>query len=621
MTQKSLEVLRTTFGFPGFRGHQEAAIEHLIGGGDALVLMPTGGGKSLCYQIPALVRPGVGIVVSPLIALMQNQVDALRELGVRAAFLNSTLTFGEARRVESQLLSGKLDLVYVAPERLVMPETVAMLHRASLALFAIDEAHCISQWGHDFRPDYMQLALLQQEFPNVPRIALTATADERTRQEIVERLRLKNSRVFVSSFDRPNIQYRIATKQQPKEQLHAFLEGEHPGDAGIVYCLTRKSVETVAAWLVKEGHKAVPYHAGLSAETRGRHLRRFLQEDGVIVVATIAFGMGIDKPDVRFVAHLDLPKNIEAYYQETGRAGRDGLPSTAWMTYGIQDVIMLRQMLDNSTSDAAHKRVEHQKLQAMLGLCEVTTCRRQVLLTYFGEPLAKPCGNCDTCLVKVPTWDGTIAAQKALSCIYRTNQRFGVNYLIDVLLGKATERVKSFHHDQVSTFGVGKEHGEAVWRSVFRQLIAKGFVKVDDYGSLQLLDTAAPLLRGLERLHLRSDVVLNLASNSSKWRGRSKKTRSGATSRDVKRTNKIEGEAGALFAALSKYRHQMAKAQNLPPYCVFHNSTLEEMARIIPDSLPALRCIAGVGDAKLTKYGAGFLKVIEDWRRESAVCP
>ena len=600
-----LDVLRTTFGYGEFRGHQEEAIAHVVGGGDALVLMPTGGGKSLCFQIPALVREGTGIVVSPLIALMQNQVDRLRELGVRAAFLNSTLTGREAGRVEADLLRGDLDLLYVAPERLTMEPTLDLLKRAKLSLFAVDEAHCISQWGHDFRKDYLQLSLLSDHFPDVPRIALTATADERTREEIVERLKLRNGRVFVSSFNRPNIQYRVTPKVQAREQLLAFIEEEHADDAGIVYCLSRNSVEQVAAFLEGKGKRAVPYHAGLSAKMRERHLNMFLREEGVIVVATIAFGMGIDKPDVRFVAHLDLPKNIEAYYQETGRAGRDGDPATAWMAYGIQDAIMLRQMAGSSTGSDAFKRVELQKIQAMLGYCEVTSCRRQSLLRYFGEIYAQNCCNCDCCLTPVDTYDATVPAQKALSCVYRTGQRFGVGHLIDVLTGKPTEKVTKFHHDAVSTYGVGADLDERVWRSVFRQLIARGLLKVDDYGSLALQESARPLLRGEETLNLRHEVLEEPRKRARKER-RVRKGK-GATREDIP----LDDVATQLYRALAAHRMTLAKAQSLPSYCIFNNATLAEMAKLRPRSLADLRAVSGVGEAKLAKYGDGFLRVIK----------
>jgi ATP-dependent DNA helicase RecQ len=464
MLKHARKTLRDTFGYDSFRPGQEDVIGHLLGGGDALVLMPTGGGKSLCYQIPAIVREGTGVVVSPLIALMQDQVAALRQAGVRAAFLNSTLAPQEARAIERELLDGSLDLLYVAPERLMTERHLDLLSRARLALFAIDEAHCVSQWGHDFRPEYLQLSALHERFPQVPRVALTATADPPTRREIVERLALDRARSFIGGFDRPNIRYRIVEKRSSREQLLRFLDAEHPGDAGIVYCLSRRKVDDVARWLGEQGRKALPYHAGLDKSVRQRNQESFLREDGVIVVATIAFGMGIDKPDVRFVAHLDLPKSLEAYYQETGRAGRDGLPANAWMAYGLQDVILLRRMLEASEADDKHKRVERQRLEAMLGFCEITTCRRRTLLGYFADPPDEPCGNCDTCLEPVDTWDGTTAAQQALSCVYRTGQRFGVQYLSDVLRGKANERLRRFGHDRLPTFGVGVDLDRGRWR-------------------------------------------------------------------------------------------------------------------------------------------------------------
>jgi len=595
---RARSILSTTFGFDQFRGHQAAAIEHVMGGGDALVLMPTGGGKSLCYQVPALVLNGTGVVISPLIALMQNQVDRLRELGVRAEFLNSTLTGRQTAAVQARLLAGAVDLLYLAPERLLMPETIALLHQLNLVLFAVDEAHCISQWGHDFRKDYLELSKLVQEFPQVPRLALTATADERTRAEIVARLGLKNCRVFVSSFNRPNIQYRIAEKIKAKEQLLTFLEEEHPQDAGIVYCLSRANVEGVAAWLTQKGRIALPYHAGLPAATRAAHLNSFLRDDGVIVVATIAFGMGIDKPDVRFVAHLDLPRNLEAYYQETGRAGRDGQAADAWMVYGMRDVVMLRQMLSDSSAADAYKRIEYQKIQAMLGFCEGTACRRQMLLQYFGESLTQPCGNCDTCLAPVASWDATIATQMALSCIYRTGQRFGVGHLIDVLVGRSSERIQALRHDQVTTFGIGKEHGEATWRSVFRQIIALGLVRVDDYGSLQLHASASDLLRGGKSLQLRRERPVTPAKR--------RKRRPASTLPAGPRPRLDQG----LREDLGRHRLQLARSQNLPPYCIFQNATLDEIARLRPDSLAALRRVSGVGDVKLAKYGEGFLNII-----------
>ncbi|NOQ64040.1 MAG: DNA helicase RecQ, partial [Methyloprofundus sp.] len=500
------EVLQAVFGYEGFRGQQAEIIEQLITGKSATVLMPTGGGKSLCYQIPAMVREGVGIVISPLIALMEDQVNALHQLGVNAAFLNSSLSYEQAQLTEQQLLRGEIDLLYVAPERLTLERTLQFFGRLKISLFAIDEAHCVSQWGHDFRADYLQLSLLAERFPTIPRIALTATADQRTREEIISRLSLTDSRLFISGFDRPNIKYRIVQKQNPRQQLLSFIRAEHNGDAGIVYCLSRKKVEATAKFLQEKGVDAYPYHAGLTHQIRKNHQHKFLMSEGIVIVATVAFGMGIDKPNVRFVAHLDLPKSIEGYYQETGRAGRDGEPANAWMSYGLQDVIMLRQMLQGSDADETHKRVELHKLDAMLGLCEQVSCRREVLLKYFGETDTKPCGNCDTCLEPVETWDGTIAAQQALSCIYRTEQRFGVNYLLDVLLGKENDRIKSFGHDKQSTFGIGKELNDSQWRSVFRQLVVNGLVDVDyEYGALKLNGSCRPLLRGETEIHFRKD--------------------------------------------------------------------------------------------------------------------
>ncbi len=597
MSDTALHILRTTFGFDSFRPSQEPVIRHLIGGGDALVLMPTGGGKSLCYQIPALVRDGVGIVVSPLIALMQDQVNTLLQAGVRAAFLNSTLSPGESRAVEQRLLTGELDLLYMAPERLLSPATLALLEQAPIALFAIDEAHCVSQWGHDFRPEYIQLSILPERFPQVPRIALTATADEVTRRDIQQRLALQDGKLFVSGFDRPNICYRITEKRNPRQQLRHFLEG-HEGNAGIVYCLSRKKVEETAAWLTEQGWTALPYHAGLPADVRQRNQGRFLNEEGVIMVATIAFGMGIDKPDVRFVAHLDLPKSLESYYQETGRAGRDGLPADAWMVYGLQDVIMLRQMLESSQADDTHKRIERQKLEAMLGLCEVTTCRRQVLLAYFGDRLEQPCGNCDTCLEPPETWDGTEAARKALSCVYRTGQRFGVNYLIDILQGRENERICRFGHHRISTWGIGEELDTRQWRSVFRQLVARGYITVDigGHGSLRLTDRCRPLLRGEEQLSLRKDRIPEKRKPARK-----------------KAPRQPLGDADRLlWEALRALRKRLAEEQGVPPYVVFHDSTLLEMVELRPTTLAGLSAISGVGQHKLERYGERFVAVIRE---------
>lgn len=598
-------ILRDVFGYECFRPPQDAVIARLMDGEDALVLMPTGGGKSLCYQIPAMARPGVGIVVSPLIALMQDQVAALRQFGVRAAFLNSTLAGQEAAAVEGQLARGELDLLYVAPERLMTERFLALLERAPLALFAIDEAHCVSQWGHDFRPEYIQLAVLAERFGQVPRIALTATADEITRREIIERLHLQRAQVFISSFDRPNIRYRLAPRRSPREQLLRFIRDEHAGEAGIVYCMTRKRVESTAEWLRERGIDAIAYHAGMPAETRHAHLERFRSGEGVVVVATIAFGMGIDKPDVRFVAHLNLPKSIEAYYQETGRAGRDGLPADAWMVYGLDDVITLRQMLESSEADDTHKRVERHKLEAMLGFCEQTGCRRQSLLGYFGEAREEPCGNCDTCLSPPETWDATVPAQKALSAVYRTGQRFGVNYLIDVLLGKEDDRIQRFGHDRQSTFGIGGELNATEWRGVFRQLIARGLLAVDveGHGSLRLTEGARPVLTGSEALLLRKDV-------------RPAKAASGAARRE-RETIYFETDADrALWSALRELRRALADEQNVPPYVVFHDAALAEMVHRRPATAGDLLDINGVGQKKLEAYGADFLAVIREHETE-----
>ncbi len=594
--EKALQVLRETFGYPGFRAPQDQIIDTLVSGADALVLMPTGGGKSLCYQIPSLVRPGAGVVISPLIALMQDQVNALRQLGVRASYLNSTLASGQAFAVEQALCNGELDLLYIAPERLTQPRTLALLRQVPVALFAIDEAHCVSQWGHDFRSDYLQLSLLHEQFPDIPRIALTATADERTREEIIARLDLHSARRFICGFDRPNIQYRITQKSNGRQQLLRFLRNEHPSDAGIVYCLSRRKVEETAAWLAQQGFPALPYHAGLGAQVRQQHQDRFLREEGVIIVATIAFGMGIDKPDVRFVAHLDLPKSIEAYYQETGRAGRDGQPATAWMVYGVQDVIKLRQMMETSQGSETHKRVERYKLDAMLGLCEITSCRRHALLHYFGEQTPAECGNCDACLTPVETWDGTVAAQKALSCAYRTGQRFGVNHLIDVLLGKQTGKVQQFDHHLVSTFGVGRELNMTQWRSVFRQLVARGYLTVDmgGYGSLQLTAKCRAVLRGEECLSLRRD------------KGEEKTRKSGD------RATGLAAEDHPLWEALRACRKRMAEVQGVPPYVIFHDATLMQMVTLRPRNRAELSRISGVGRRKLDQYGEAFLQAIAE---------
>jgi len=592
------EVLQSVFGYQDFRGQQAEIIETVISGHHACVLMPTGGGKSLCYQVPAMVMSGVGIIISPLIALMEDQVNALHQLGVPAAYLNSTLQFDQVQQIEQQLLHGELDLLYIAPERLTSERTLQLFSRLNISLFAIDEAHCVSQWGHDFRADYLQLSLLAERFPNVPRIALTATADQRTREEIVQRLSLTDAPLYIGGFDRPNIRYQIVQKQNAQQQLLNFININHKGDAGIVYRLSRKKVDATAKWLQAKGIDALPYHAGLSNNIRQKHQHHFLMNDGVVIVATVAFGMGIDKPNVRFVAHLDLPKSIEGYYQETGRAGRDGAPASAWMTYGLQDVIMLRQMLQGSDADDKHKRVELHKLDAMLGLCEQVACRREVLLNYFGEKQAKPCGNCDTCLEPVETWDGTIAAQQALSCVYRTEQRFGVNYLIDVLRGKDNERIKSFAHDKQSTFGIGKEVSETQWRSVFRQLVVKGLVDVDfeGYGALKLNPSCRPLLRGETNIQFRKDLA--------KEKGKKSKQNSG----EFLRQSDV-----LLWEQLRSKRRELADGQDVPPYIIFSDATLTEMVKRAPLNHQQFARISGVGERKLELYADDFITLIREF--------
>ena len=592
--KRAQAILQSTFGFDQFRHSQQEVIEQLLAGNDAFVLMPTGGGKSLCYQIPALVLDGVAVVVSPLIALMQDQVDALRQLGIEAAFLNSSLTAGEAQAVEQQLLAGELQLLYVAPERLLSPRMLALLDRCEISLFAIDEAHCVSQWGHDFRVEYQQLKILHQRYPDTPRIALTATADQRTRDEIVSQLQLESAQVFINSFDRPNIHYAISEGNNPRQRLWRFLQATHPEDAGIVYCLSRKKVEATAEWLSDQGRKALPYHAGLPAATRQNHQQRFLREEGVIIVATIAFGMGIDKPDVRFVAHLCLPKSVEAYYQETGRGGRDGEPASAWMAYGLQDVITLRQFMQDSSADDAHKRVEHHKLESMLGLCELITCRRHALLYYFEEQGSERCGNCDNCLTPPEKWDGTVAAQKALSCIYRSGQRFGVNYVIDVLVGKDDERIKRNGHDQISTFGVGTEFSGVEWRSIFRQLIALGFVDIDAeaFGALKLTDKCRPLLKGESSLDLR------------KYQKEQK------TAGGTKQKSPVRPQDQPLWDALRAIRMELATEFGVPPYVIFHDATLREMIKTRPTNRQQMGLISGVGEQKLNRYSERFLAEI-----------
>ncbi|MEU2064175.1 DNA helicase RecQ [Streptomyces sp. NPDC013455] len=607
---EALATLHRVFGYDAFRGEQQAVIEHVVAGGDAVVLMPTGGGKSLCYQIPALIRPGTGVVVSPLIALMQDQVDALRALGVRAGFVNSTQDFDERRVVEAEFLAGELDLLYLAPERLRLDGTLDLLSRGKISVFAIDEAHCVSQWGHDFRPDYLALSLLGERWPDVPRIALTATATRATHEEITQRLNLPTARHFVASFDRPNIQYRIVPKADPKKQLLAFLREEHPGDAGIVYCLSRNSVERTAEFLTANGVQAVPYHAGLDAGTRAAHQSRFLREDGLVVVATIAFGMGIDKPDVRFVAHLDLPKSIEGYYQETGRAGRDGLPSTAWMAYGLNDVIQQRKLIQSGEGDEAFRRRAAAHLDSMLALCETARCRRGQLLAYFGQdPDAAACGNCDTCLTPPETWDGTVAAQKALSTVVRLQrergQKFGAVQIIDILLGKRTGKVIQFDHDQLSVFGIGQDLTEGEWRGVVRQLLAQGLLAVEgEYGTLVLTEASGAVLRGEREVLLRKEPKKPAASRSRS---------AGASGGDRKAKTaaaELPDELLPAFEALRAWRAEQAREQGVPAYVIFHDATLREIVTRRPASVQELGTVSGVGEKKLATYGEGVLEVL-----------
>ena len=595
--QGPLQLLRTVFGHPAFRGAQEDIVTHVAGGGDALVLMPTGGGKSLCYQLPALLRDGTALVVSPLIALMQDQVAALKQLGVRAAFLNSTLDGREVNACERALRNGELDLLYVAPERLMMPRMLDCLAESKIALFAIDEAHCVSQWGHDFRPEYLQLSVLHEQFPSVPRIALTATADPQTRDEIIRRLALDDARVFISSFDRPNIRYTIVDKQDARNQLLRFIREEHSGEAGIVYCLSRKKVDETAAWLVSHGVHALPYHAGMDTVSRADHQNRFQREDGVVVVATIAFGMGIDKPDVRFVAHLDLPKSIEGYYQETGRAGRDGAPADAWMAYGLGDVVQQRRMIDQSEGSEEYRRVLVVKLDALLGLCETAGCRRVRLLDYFGEASA-PCGNCDTCLEPPQTWDATDAARKALSCIYRTGQRFGAVHLIDVLRGRATERTAQWGHEQLNVFGIGADLDEAAWRNVFRQLVALGFAEPDHdaYGALKLTGSSRPVLKGDQSVEMRQ---------LQPRKGRVSKTRSASAAG-------LSAADAGLLEQLKAWRLEQAREQAVPAYVILHDRTLAEIAASRPQDIDALGMISGIGAKKLERYGNALLALVRD---------
>jgi ATP-dependent DNA helicase RecQ len=598
--QRAKQILQSTFGYDAFRHNQHEIIQTLLEGGDAFVLMPTGGGKSLCFQIPAMLREGVGIVVSPLIALMQDQVDALLQLGIRAAFLNSTLSFSEQEEIEQSLRRNELDLLYVAPERLLGEKTLQLLEQCQISLFAIDEAHCVSQWGHDFRKEYQQLSTLPDRFPNIPRIALTATADQRTRAEIIQQLQLSQAGVYINSFDRPNIRYIISEAQNSRDKLWRFIQENHQGDAGIIYCLSRKKVEATATWLSDKGLTALPYHAGLSADIRQRHQQRFLREDAVIIVATIAFGMGIDKPDVRFVAHLNLPKNIEAYYQETGRAGRDGTPANAWMSYGLQDVITLRQMMQDSDAGEEHKRIIQQKLDAMLGLCELASCRRQAILAYFDEQLNEPCGNCDNCLSPPATWDATVDAQKALSTVYRTGQRFGVAYVTDVLRGKVDERIQRNRHDQLSTFGIGEELSVFEWRSLYRQLIALGYLRInmERYGALELTEKSRPLLRGETQLQARKQLKPEPGKKQPK--------KSSAKS-------ELRSIDEPIFQALRELRTKLAEQQGVPPYVIFADSALTEMSRLRPLSEDAFRYINGVGEIKLERYGKAFMEVIRDY--------
>ncbi|MCD4783796.1 MAG: DNA helicase RecQ [Candidatus Eremiobacteraeota bacterium] len=595
-------VLNEVFGYADFRGDQSNIISHIVSGGDAFVLMPTGGGKSLCYQIPAIIRSGVGIVISPLIALMHDQVRALHQLGVRAAFLNSTLSFEDAMYVEKQMLNNELDLIYIAPERLLNERTLRLLDKCSPALFAIDEAHCVSQWGHDFREEYLKLSTLHERYPTIPRIALTATADSTTRKEIVERLNLSNARTFIAGFDRPNIQYHIVCKKNSLQQLLKFLETEHPDDSGIVYCLSRKKTEKVAQFLVEHGMNALPYHAGMDAQERKCNQEKFLREESVIIVATIAFGMGIDKPNVRFVVHLDLPKSIEAYYQETGRSGRDGLPANAFMTYGLSDVVMLKQFIEQSDADEQHKFIKRTKLNALLGLCETTACRRKVMLSYFGEDLPDRCGNCDTCLKPVEDWDGTLAAKKALFCVYQTEQRFGAVYLADVLTGSTNKRIGQFGHDNLKAFGGGKELRAEEWLSVFRQIVAMGLLSVDiEYGSLKLTAASRNVMKGKQEVRLRKDPKPEKQKRQKKQK--------------KKITGSVQG--GLLFEKLREIRLGLAKEADVPAFVIFHDSSLGEMAEICPITTEEFAGITGVGKRKLEKYGKIFIKAIRQFCREN----
>ena len=598
--KNAYKVLNKTFGYQEFRHQQAEIIEDILNNKDAMVLMPTGGGKSLCYQIPAIIRPGVGIVVSPLIALMQDQVDALTQLGLSAGYLNSNQSAQEQHQIEQQLLNNELDLLYITPERLMSNKMLNLISQSQISLFAIDEAHCVSQWGHDFRKEYQQLSILHQQFPDIPRIALTATADERTRQEIIQQLDLHNAKTYINSFDRPNIHYQISD-QNSKADLLKFIKNSHQNDAGIIYCLSRKKVEETADWLCENGFNALPYHAGLPQDIRQNNQKRFLREEGIIIVATIAFGMGIDKPDVRFVGHLNLPKSIEAYYQETGRAGRDGLPADAWMAYGLKDMMLLKQMIQDGDNEM-QQRVSHSKLDSLMALCETTNCRRYHLLEYFGESTKEKCGNCDTCISPPESWDATEASRKALSCIYRTDQRFGVGYLVDVLLGKTNDRITNNGHDKITTYGIGKDISVNEWKGIYRQLIAMGFINVnfEAYGALYLTDKARPLLRGEIELSLRKQ----LKKSSKKSEGKKK-----TELRDIDQE---------LFEELRQCRSRLSKAESVPPYVIFHDKTLIEMTRKRPSTLEKMGNIAGIGEKKLDKFGQDFLDIINqhsvhDW--------
>ncbi|WP_462137689.1 DNA helicase RecQ [Candidatus Mycalebacterium sp.] len=607
--ERALKILRETFGFSDFLSGQEEIIRTLLRGTDAIVVMPTGGGKSLCYQIPSIAREGTGVVISPLIALMKDQVDGLRQYGVRAAFLNSSMSASERRDTKDALLGGCLDLIYVAPEGLLSGGLIEMFEKVKIALFAIDEAHCVSRWGHDFRPEYLELSVLADRFPGTPRIALTATADGMTQRGIAEQLNLQSAEKYIAGYDRPNICYMISEEPGARAALLEFINSKHKGDSGIVYCLSRKGVEKAAEWLSSKGLEAIPYHAGMTKAEREKNHNRFLREDGIVVVATVAFGMGIDKPDVRFVAHLNLPKTVESYYQETGRAGRDGLPASAWMSYGLQDLVILIQMVENSEADEEFKRVERSKINSLLGFCETAGCRRQSLLGYFGERHGGLCGNCDNCISPPETWDGTVAAQKALSCVYRTGERFGVNYLVDVLLGKGSERIRNFQHDRLKVYGAGAEYDVSQWRSVIRQLVAAGALapKSDGYGGLCLTEKGDALMRGKGEMLFR------------KLPKREEKPKKEIKAR-ASRVSKELGETDIpLFEKLRELRSKFAREQSVPPYVIFHDAALAEMAKEKPADLLQMSFISGVGSVKLDKYGEEFLKVVKEFKEETSV--